>query len=108
MIDNICIDEKLTAAPDKDKGYDRSYTDFDFLLRGELTVTITLAEYRQLLTKGSQAKVNEADSKRWEAERKAEELKKELDSVKKQLADLRQMFTGAALEAVTNKKEEDE
>lgn len=106
MIDNICLDAGLAAAPEKEeKGYEKSITDHDFLVRGELTVTITLSEYRALLNASSVAKVKEADQKRWEAERKRDELLKELENVKKQLTDLKTMFTGAALEAVTNNKE---
>lgn len=106
MIENICLDAGLAAAPEKeDNGYDKSICDHDFLVRGELTVTITLSEYRSLLNASSVAKVKEADQKRWDAERKRDELQKELENVKKQLADLKAMFTGAALEAVTNNKE---
>lgn len=106
MIDNVIVNEGLPQSPEKKEGYDRSICEFDYLLSGELTVTITLSEYRWLLTASANAKTNEANSKRYESDRKLEETKKELEAVKKQLADLRTMFTGAALEAVGNKKEE--
>lgn len=106
MIDNVVLDANLAEAPKKEQGYDKSITDHDFLVRGELTVTITLSEYRALLNASSAARVKEADSQRWDAVRKSEALQKELDGVKKQLADLKAMFTGAALEAVTNSKED--
>ena len=105
MIENICVDEHLAAAPEKEKGYGSNYTDFDFLARGELTVTISLAEYRKLLTSVADTKVDEANRKRWEIDAKNQALQKELDSVKQQLAELRKMFTGAALEAVASNKE---
>ena len=46
MIDNVLIHEGLPKAPEKKEGYDRSICEYDYLLSGELTVTITLSEYR--------------------------------------------------------------
>lgn len=105
MINNVIVSDELQKSPEKKEGYDRSICDFDYLLSGELTVTITLSEYRWLLTASANAKTNEANSRRYESDRKLEETKKELEAVKKQLADLRAMFAGAALEAATVKKE---
>lgn len=107
MIDNVLIHEGLPKVPEKKDGYDRSICEYDYLLSGELTVTITLSEYRWLLTASAKAKTDEANCKRYESDRKLEETKKELETVKKQLADLRTMFAGAALEAVNNKKEDE-
>ena len=109
MIDNVIIDNGLQKPQEKGKGYDWSISDYDYLLSGELTVTITLSEYRRLLIDNANAKVNEANHKRYEAERALSETKKELEDVKKkQIAELRSMFSSAAMEAASKKKEEDE
>lgn len=100
MIDNVIVDNGLQKPQGKKEGY---ISDYDYLLSGELTVTITLSEYRRLLTDNANAKVNNAILKRYEAEQNLSETKKELEAVKKQLSELRVM---AALESVKNKKEE--
>lgn len=105
MIENIVISDQLIQAKDKSSEFDHKFGAYDHLASGELTVTISLAEYRSLLTASSKAKVDEANSKRWEAESQVKELQKELETVKKQLAELRTMFAGAALETINNQKE---
>ena len=74
MIDNVIVDNGLQKPQGKKEGY---ISDYDYLLSGELTVTITLSEYRRLLTDNANAKVNNAILKRYEAEQNLSETKKE-------------------------------
>lgn len=106
MIENIVISEQLIPAKEKNSDFDRKFGSYDHLASGELTVTITLAEYRSLLQSTAEQKAHEAVLGRLDAERKVNDLQKVLEAVRKQMADLKAMFTRAALEAVTNKKEE--
>lgn len=64
------------------------YRVFDFVVEHELTVTITLSEYRELVsTKATtESKVNEACSARWKVERERDDLKNELAQVRSDLA----------------------
>lgn len=62
----------------------------NFVANQELTITITLNEYRDLVSKGavSQSKIDKSQSEKYEAQRENEELKKELCLLKEELYDL--------------------
>lgn len=62
----------------------------DFTAPQELTVTITLNEYRDLIrrTAVSDAKISEANTKRYEIESENEKLKKEIVSLKDKVYEL--------------------
>lgn len=71
-------------------GYNDTISKHDFVADCELTVTITLAEYRELVeTKATcDRKIKEADDKRIEHYSKANALEKENSDLKKELYDL--------------------
>ena len=64
--------------------------DNDFIASGEITVTITLAEYRELVESKARKdfEINEANSDKWKRENENAELKKEIERLKQQLYDL--------------------
>lgn len=55
----------------------------DFAGEREIMVTITLAEYRNLVKGAAEAEKKEAQSKVWELKAECSELKKELEHLKK-------------------------
>ena len=96
----IVSDALYQASPTKETEYN-GFGKNDYVINGEITVTITLAEYRQLLTGFAQKEVNEANSKRFAAEREIENLKKDLAAAQKQMSEFRALIQGA-----TTKKED--
>lgn len=92
--ENIAVNELLKPAPEKE-AYASRDTDIDYVANGQLMVTITLAEYRQLVKKNADSMVNEANSKRYTVERERDELKKEVADLQKQLDDLKAMIARA-------------
>ena len=96
----IVSDALYQASPTKETEYN-GFGKNDYVINGEITVTITLAEYRQLLTGFAQKEVNEANSKRFVAEREIENLKKDLAAAQKQMNEFRALIQGA-----TTKKED--
>lgn len=81
---------ELKKKGNSDTKYDRIR--YDFALESELTVTITLKEYRDLLTNVFRAEqdVIEYRNDRWKAEEKAEKLKDENLKLKEQLRSLQE------------------
>lgn len=69
----------------KEKLGDYHYKDNDFVGDRELTVTITLHEYRELITKGANAERDKIQSQLWEIQRKVSELEKENNLLKEML-----------------------
>ena len=63
----------------------------NFLASGELTVTITLGEYRQLLkdVATADARIREADKDRWDRNTENDKLKEEVNALKSELYDLK-------------------
>ena len=98
----IVSDALYQASPTKETEYN-GFGKNDYVINGEITDTITLAEYRQLLTGFAQKEVNEANSKRFAAEREVENLKKDLAAAQKQMNEFRSLIQGA-----TTKKEDSE
>lgn len=96
----IVSDALYQASPTKETEYN-GFGKNDYVINGEITVTITLSEYRQLLTGFAQKEVNEANSKRFAAEREIENLKKDLAAAQKQINEFR-----ALIQCATAKKED--
>lgn len=70
--------------------YDRSKFVKNFVAEGELTVTITLEEYRELISFNATAKdeITKANEARWEKNSECDALKKEIESLKQRIVDL--------------------
>lgn len=68
----------------------------NFLAAEELSVTITLNEYRNLIKKVSISdfEVEKANKSRWEAERKCKELTEEVSNLKAKLYELTKIEKG--------------
>lgn len=77
-----------------DRYDDRSLN--NFLAAEELSVTITLSEYRDLVKKVSisDSEIEKAKQSRWEAERKCKELEEEVSNLKVKLYELTKIEKG--------------
>lgn len=66
------------------KEVDYSLNKNDFVLDNEITVTITLNEYRELVENNatSKARIDEANNEKWKYYRENEELKKQVAELK--------------------------
>ena len=66
------------------KEVDYSLDQNDFVLDNEITVTITLNEYRKLVENNatSTARIDEANNEKWKYYRENEELKKQVAELK--------------------------
>ena len=103
---SIAVDDHLAKTPEEDK-YGRYELNKDYVANGQIMVTITLAEYRELLTKHASEQVNEANCKRFTVERERDELKKQVEELRKQLNDLRGMIASAVpLKAAADSQDE--
>lgn len=82
VVKDVILDKKI------DK-YD--YKSEDFLASGELTVTITLSEYRKLVKDcaTAQARIDKAESDRYERNSENEKLKEENNRLKAELYELK-------------------
>lgn len=62
----------------------------DFVANGEITVTITLSEYRELVESKAkkQYEIDKANSEKWEAKHKAEAMEAELNDLRKKASEL--------------------
>ncbi len=96
----IVSDALYQASPTKETEYN-GFGKNDYVINGEITVTITLAEYRQLLTGFAQMEVREANSKVYALRQEIEGLKNELTAANKQIDEFRVLIQSA-----TAKKEE--
>lgn len=78
---NIVLEKKLN---------DYNSNNEDFLAPQELTVTISLSEYRDLVSKSAtrEAAINEANSEKWKYRNENEKLKEEVAKLKGQLYEL--------------------
>ena len=67
-----------------------SNSEDNFVANQELTVTITLHEYRKLIQKDAKAdeQIDKARSSMWKAERELDEIKKENEKLKTKIYDL--------------------
>lgn len=85
-MDNTVIKDVLL-----DKKLDRyGFENNDFLASGELTVTITLSEYRKLVkdVATAQARIDKAEADRYERNRENERLTEENNKLKAELYEM--------------------
>ncbi len=82
MIDPI-LDKKLN-------GYKSEQT--DFVAQGEITITITLNEYRDLVIKAATREdaIRRAEKGKWEKEKETENLKKQIEALTSSLCELQE------------------
>lgn len=82
----------------------------DFVAESEITVTITLNEYRQLVHDNSIAnqKIAEANNDKWTRERENTDLKKENASLKQELYVLKKKMEAAQEETDVERNEVNE
>ena len=83
VVNNVVLDKKLD-------GYGADAKLQNFIAPQEITVTITLAEYRELVTKVAtrDADVSKAENDRYERNRKIEALEKENAELKAKIYEL--------------------
>lgn len=79
-MENNTYTDKIADTKIDSYGYDELK---NFKANGELLVTITLYEYRELLQAAANAKASEARSDYYKAEERAKTLEKELEGLKK-------------------------
>ena len=81
VIKDVLLDKKLDRY-----GFDNN----DFLAAGELTVTITLSEYRKLVkdVATAQARIDKAEADRYERNRENERLTEENNRLKAELYEM--------------------
>lgn len=93
-IANLVIDDRLLKTPEEDR-YGQYDLEKNFARNGQIMVTITLKEYRDLLTASAKAEATEANSKRFVIERERDELKRQVIELQKQLDSLRAVIASA-------------
>ncbi len=81
VIKDVLLDKKLDKY-----GFDNN----DFLAAGELTVTVTLSEYRKLVkdVATAQARIDKAEADRYERNRENERLTEENNKLKAELYEM--------------------
>lgn len=81
VIKDVLLDKKLDRY-----GFDNN----DFLAAGELTVTVTLSEYRKLVkdVATAQARIDKAEADRYERNRENERLTEENNKLKAELYEM--------------------
>lgn len=97
-MDNTVIKDVLL-----DKKLDRyGFESNDFLAAGELTVTITLSEYRKLVkdVATAQARIDKAEADRYERNRENERLTEENNRLKAELYEMQKVS-----EVINNEEE---
>lgn len=96
VIKDVLLDKKLDRY-----GFDNN----DFLAAGELTVTITLSEYRKLVkdVATAQARIDKAEEDRYERNRENERLTEENNKLKAELYEMQK-----ASEVLNNDEEKTE
>lgn len=87
----IASDPNYQVTPTKDSGYS-GFGTHDYVVNGEITVTITLAEYRELVGTKAHAEKTEAIIRRMEVERKLADVTKELEEANKRICSLEAMI----------------
>lgn len=93
----IASDQNFQVTPTKEAGYS-GFGVNDYVVNGEITVTITLAEYRNLVSAQAKAEKMEYLSKKLEAERKLGDVTKELEEANKRICSLEAIIAKAAMQ----------
>lgn len=83
----IVSDQNFQVTPTKDIAYS-GFGTHDYVVNGEITVTVTLAEYRELVSAQAKAEKMEYLNKKLEAERKLADVTKELEGANKRICSL--------------------
>lgn len=93
LSNSIALDDHLEKAPEPDKYSSRD--NYNYVTNGQIMVTITLAEYRELVRGKADDEVSKARSERYDLVKERDELKKQVADLQKQLNDLRSMIANA-------------
>lgn len=88
----IVSDQNFQVTPTKDSAYS-GFGTHDYVVNGEITVTVTLAEYRELVSAQAKAEKMEYLNKKLEAERKLADVTKELEGANKRICSLEATLT---------------
>lgn len=83
----IVSDSNFQVTPTKETNYS-GFGTHDFVVNGEITVTITLAEYRELLGAKAHAEKTEAIVRKMEVEHKLADVTKELEGANERICSL--------------------
>ena len=92
----IVSDQNFQVTPTKDTGYS-SFGNHDYVVNGEITVAITLAEYRELVGAQAKAAQLESYSRRLEAENKLADANRALEEANKRICSLEAMIAKTAM-----------
>lgn len=81
----------------QDKKMDYSFESKNFAIDGELTVTITLSEYRELIKTSAtkEAAIKKAEESKWERDSENKKLKEENAALKTELYELKKRLDKA-------------
>lgn len=107
------INEELFKAKNGGE-YSRNDISNDFAIPGEITVTITLNEYRALVSANalSEKKISDLNSERYDAQAEANALRQEREKLVKEIAELKVKISDLLMEKHTpppdDKGEEEE
>lgn len=108
------INEELFKAKNGGE-YSRNDISNDFAIPGEITVTITLNEYRALISANaiSEKKISDLNSERYDAQAECNTLKQEREKLLKEIAELKIKISDLLMEKNTppqndNGEEEEE
>ena len=90
---DVILDKKL------ENDYSAPANTNNFVAAGEITVSITLNEYRQLIKDNAEAsiKYTQAVREKYEAEENLKEANKQIDKLKAENAEITKKFTEAIL-----------
>lgn len=92
-MEDRAMEERAVRTERTEWGFSKSVSEHgddvnNYVVPHELTVTITLREYRNLLTQAADAKVSKYNSNWCEEYAKNQELQKEVNALKKRIAEL--------------------
>ena len=102
---SISVDDRLGKTPDEDK-CGRYELNHDYVVNGQIMVTITLSEYRSLVKSNADLKVSEASGKMYELRKERDEMQKQVNDLQKQLNDLKAMIASAVPMKVSSQNDE--
>ena len=86
-----------------EKKLDYSFESKNFAIDGELTVTITLCEYRELIKTAAtkDEAIKKAEAGRWDRENEIKKLKDENAALKAELYELKKRLDNVGAEAIS-------
>lgn len=85
----VALDPMLQQSPTKKGDHFGGFDDDDFVVNGELTVTITLHEYRELVSAAANAKTKEANASYVKAIEEKRQIMQQLDDCRQEIRGLR-------------------